>query len=212
MPKTTSEKKTCDRCNFEHPITWFKPHKLKDGTKTRSTHCKICRDSKGSLPSIETWNEQISKEVSSEKNPKEKSQPPPVKLNPLRRTIRFRYYGANEDLWQNLRSLLLTTKPSPKRTFFLESWAKKCDLNHLPHSESVIGSSKIAHKDLRLNDTRDPQDLRDIIITNINAGDDYSDPYAKEWSTTELGHVIKAFKDAIPFDGHVEGVLEIHFE
>lgn len=208
MPKQTTEKKTCVKCNFEHPMTWFQPYKLKDGTKVRSSHCKICRESKGSLPSIESWNEQMYKEIiSGKENP-----PLSTPTQSLHRTIRFRYYGANTDLWQNLRKTLLETIPSSKRTTFLETWAKKAGLEHLPRSESVIGDPEIEGKDLRIKETHDAQDLNDIVISNINAGTSYDDPYKKEWNTSEIRDVVRAFISTVPFEGTVTGVLEIHFD
>jgi hypothetical protein len=150
------------------------------------------------------------KEVISEKENTPRATPPTPRT-PYR-TIRFRYYGSNTDLWQNLRKLLLEDKPSKKRTSFLESWAKNADLNHLPRCESAIGSSNIEGKDLRIRDTRDPQDIQDIIITNINSGHSYDDPYKKEWTNHELGEVVKAFKRSVPFEGTVTGTLEIHLD
>ena len=100
----------------------------------------------------------------------------------LRRTIRFKYYGYNTDQWQDLRKLLLENKPSTERDSFLNRWASKCGLTHLPRCESVIGNSTIVGKDLRLKKTYEDENINDIIITNINPG--HYD--TTEWTISEL--------------------------
>lgn len=206
MPKQTTEKKTCDRCKFSHPATWFKFFKLKDGTKKRSSHCKLCCETRGCLPKTETWVEQIYKERAFEKEISTK----PESEGNVYRTIRFRYYGMNTDLWQDLRKTLLD-KPSKSRSDFLEKWAGNAGLYRLERCESVIGT-KISGKDLRIKDNHDSQDLNDIIVTNINSGHCLDDPYKWDWTNHELSEVIKAFKRSIPFEGTVTGSIEIHVE
>lgn len=128
-------------------------------------------------------------------------------INPKFRTIRFKYYGLNTSEWKSLKKLLQgQDKPSRARNDFLERWASKCGLKHLPRCESVIGSSTIVGKDLRLKKSYDVEDVNDIIITNINPGEN------EDWTTSELGGVIMAFKESVLFYGDVIGVLETHFE
>jgi hypothetical protein len=209
MPKQTSEKKTCSKCNLEHPATWFKPYKLKDKTMKRSDHCKLCTDSKGSLPSVETWCEQMYKEVVRDLEPESQTPAKHVQA-PLRRTIRFKYYGSQKSEWLELRDLLLS-QHSKLRTEFLTKWAKAADLVLVDRVEAAIGVDNTGGKNLRITRTHDIEDASDIIITNINP-DDRKQSYDSEWSVQDLVNVIKAFKEVTPVRGDITSTIETHVE
>ena len=204
MPKTTLETRTCKRCNLEHPLTWFRIYKLKDGSKRRTEHCKLCVVGKGIHQPIETWCEKIYKEYNRELSPASRQTVP----EPPRRTVRFKYYGVYKSKWLKLRKTLLNPSSSP-RTSFLERWALNSNLVYSPRLESTIGHPN--GKNLRISDTYDPEDNDSIIITQIKPAEK-STTYETEWSTEDLIRVIEGFKNAIDFPGNIISTIETHIE
>lgn len=206
MPKVTSETKKCTECNLVHPLTWFQPYTLKDGVKTRSKKCKLCRESKDSLPSVESWTEQIVK-ILHDKKEKPNHSSSEFHQDDSIKQIRFVYNkGPHLDLWLALKTTL-NKEQTPERTLFLTTWAENANLEYLPRVESAIGYN--SSKSLRIKKSYEETD--DIVITNI-LPDITSNPYLNDWTRSELINAMKAFIQTVSFEGHISAVITESFD
>lgn len=205
MPKITSREKVCKRCNLSHPETWFRIYTLKDGSKKRTDHCKLCVDPKDGMDlgtetvsSIDSWQSEVfSKMRTPQKSLSQPSYP---------KTIRFRYTGPEYDLWLVLRKSLTTQEPSSIKDKFMKKWATNANLVYDNPHNTKLYDKKHPTKNVFISDTFDPNDSNDIIINNINSGDTYKE----EWTSEQLKSLSDSFKDSIHFKGLVEAVIEIH--